>query len=225
VDDDFSGLLLSGASPAIYRGVAQYLAVSGEPIPPAPITGFLGAAPDLGWREFGSPIVITPTASPIPSVTLVASLTPIATLTFTITPIPATPTVATLTPVPSFTAVLPSPTIPAATATLTPLPSITSTPSPAILTVTPNTAGPNATVNVTITGSGFANGAVVLFEGGQGTPPQVTSTQVVNPTTIVITVTTPADTTLGTQQWDLRITNPNTSFAFLDNAFTVAVGP
>ena len=225
VDDDFSGLLLQGTSPAIDRGVAQYLTVSGEPVPPSPITGFIGAAPDLGWREFGSPLVITPTASPIPSATLVASLTPIPTLTFSLTPIPPTPIVPTFTPVPSFTPVLPTATIPAATATLTPLPTITSTPPPTILTVTPNTAGPNATVNVTITGSGFANGAVVLFEGGQGTPPQITSSQVVNPTTIVITVTTSADTTLGTQQWDLRITNPNNSSARLENAFTVAVGP
>jgi hypothetical protein len=44
-------------------------------------------------------------------------------------------------------------------------------------------------VNVTVSGANFVNGAVVTFEGGQGTAPQVTTpAQVVNPTTIVITV-------------------------------------
>ena len=90
VDDDFSGLLLQSPSPAIDKGVPQYTAVSGERIPASPLTGFLGAAPDLGWREFGSPIVITPTASPLPSPTLAISPTvAIATLTQTSTASPA----------------------------------------------------------------------------------------------------------------------------------------
>jgi hypothetical protein len=225
VDDDFSGLLLQGSSPAVDRGIAQYVTVNGEPVPPGPPEGFIGAAPDLGWREFGSPIVITPTASPIPSPTLLASLTTVATLTFTITPLPPTPTVVTLTPVPSVTPLPPSPTLPAATATWTSVPSLTSTPQPAILNLTPNTVQANTTVNVTLTGTGFANGAVIAFEGGQGAPPQVTATQVVNPTTVVITVTTTVDTGFGTQRWDVRVTNPNNSFALLADAFTVAVPP
>jgi hypothetical protein len=51
IDDDFSGLLLQSPSPAIDKGVTQYTAVSGERIPASPLTGFIGAAPDLGWRE------------------------------------------------------------------------------------------------------------------------------------------------------------------------------
>src|SRR6266516_5171387 len=101
VDDDFSGLLLQGTSPAIDKGVAQYIAVSGEPIPPSPITGFIGAAPDLGWREFGSPIVITPTASPIPSPTFPTPVIP--SPTFTFTPVSPPSTVVTFTPVPTLT--------------------------------------------------------------------------------------------------------------------------
>jgi len=80
-------------------------------------------------------------------------------------------------------------------------------------------------VNLTITGSGFVNGAVVSFEGGQGTPPQVTTAQVVNPTTIVVTVTTTVDLSFGTQRWDVRVTNQNSSFALLADAFTVTTGP
>jgi len=75
-------------------------------------------------------------------------------------------------------------------------------------------------VNLTITGSSFTNGAVVVFEGGQGAAPQVTATQVVNPTTIVITVNVTADVAIGTQAWDLRVTNPDTSTAVLLDAFT-----
>ncbi len=223
VDDDFSGLLLQGNSPAIDRGVAQYVAVSGEPIPPSPLTGFIGAAPDLGWREFGSPIVMTPTASPIPSPTF-ATLT--VSPTFTLTPITPTATVVTMTPAPTVTVPPASPTVAPPTATL-PLPTIaiTPTPQPAILNITPNTAPADTTVNLTITGSGFVNGAVLTFEGGQGTVPQVVTAQVVNPATIVITVNTQVDEAFGTQLWDVRVTNPNNSSAVLTDAFTVTVTP
>lgn len=223
LDDDFSGLLLQPNSPAIDRGVAQYLTVSGEPVPPRAIQGFLGAAPDLGWRELGSPLVITPTASQVPSPTPVISLTPPPTWTPSITPSPPTPIVITATVAPTITQLSLSPTAPAPTSTLPSTPTLT--PTPSILSITPSTAQFNTSVNLTITGSGFANGAVVAFEGGQGTPPQVTTTQVVNPTTIVITVNTPPDTGSGTQRWDVRVTNPNNSLAFLADAFTVAVAP
>jgi hypothetical protein len=223
VDDDFSGLLLQGTSPAIDRGVAQLVAASGEAIPPNPITGFIGAAPDLGWREFGSPVVITPTASPIPSPTFAT-----ATMLPTFTPISPTPTVATLTPAPSVTSAPLSPTVALPTSTQ-PVPAtatITSTPQPIIQNLTPNTASASTTVNVTVSGANFVNGAVVSFEGGQGTPPQITTpAQVVNPTTIVITVNTATDTSLGTQVWDVRVTNPNNSTALLPDAFTVTVTP
>lgn len=224
VDDDFSGLLLQGSSPAIDRGVEQYIAASGEAIPPNPIAGFIGSAPDLGWREFGSPIVITPTASPIPSPT---SVTATFTLTFTITPVSPTATVATLTPAPSVTPPSPSPTVAPPTSTSPPpaSPTITATPQPVIQNVTPNTAPAGTSVNVTISGSNFGNGAVVSFEGGQGTAPQVTTAQVVNPTTIVITLNTAVDTSFGTQAWDVRVTNPNSSTAVLPDAFTITVTP
>ena len=80
-------------------------------------------------------------------------------------------------------------------------------------------------MNLTITGSGFVNGAVVNFEGGQGTAPQITTAQVVNPTTVVITVNVPDDGGAGTQVWDLRVTNPNNSTTILADAFTVTAAP
>lgn len=228
VDDDFTGLLLQSASPAIDRGVTQYAAGSGELIPAGALSGFTGAAPDLGWREFGSPIIITPTASPIPSPTLAISVTPLPSITLTSTVIPPTATVVTLTPAPSLTPVPPTPNLP--TVTLTPtvpsLPTITITPTTAqlnVLGVTPNTAQANTTINVTVTGTAFANGAAVTFEGGEGTAPQVTGIEVVNANTIVITVNAAVDAGAVTQVWDVRVTNPDNTFVVLPNAFTVTV--
>ena len=226
VDDDFSGLLLQGTSPAIDKGVSQYAAANGELVPPSPLTGFVGAAPDLGWREFGSPIVITPTASPIPSPTSVtATIAP----TLTFTPITPTATVVTLTPLPTTTAIppspIPSPTVAPATATTAPTVAISPTPQLNVLSITPNSAPANTTVNLTLTGTAFANGATISFEGGQGTPPQVTTTNVVNANTIVITVNTAVTAGQATQVWNVRVTNPNSSFAVLPHAFTVTVTP
>ena len=78
-------------------------------------------------------------------------------------------------------------------------------------------------MNVTITGSAFTNGAVVTFEGGHGLPPKIVTAQVVSPTTIVITVNVTADAALGTQVWDVRVTNQDASTAVLPRAFTVVV--
>jgi hypothetical protein len=92
-----------------------------------------------------------------------------------------------------------------------------------VLNITPNNAQANTAVNITISGTGFANGAMVRFESGQGTPPQVTGIQVVNMNTIVITVNTAVSPELTTQVWDIRVTNPDNTFAVLFNAFTVLV--
>jgi hypothetical protein len=229
VDDDFSGLLLQSSSPAIDKGVTQLMAANGELIPPSPITGFIGAAPDLGWREFGSPVVLTPTASPIPSPTLAISPTvPTPTFTLIATTAPPTATVVTLTPLPTTTQAPPTQTIPPVTptATVPSLPTMTITPTAAqlsIVNVTPNAAAANTTVNVTISGTAFANNATVTFEGAQGTAPQVTAIQVVNANTIVVTVNTTVGAGATTQMWDVRVTNPDNTSAVRENAFTVTV--
>lgn len=231
VDDDFSGLLLQGSSPAIDKGVSQFAAPNGELVPPNPLTGFIGAAPDLGWREFGSPIVITPTASPLPSPTSITATLITATVapSLTFTPITPTATVITLTPLPTITSVppspIPSPTAAAATPTTAAPAGITPTPQVNVLSITPNSATANTTVNLTLTGTAFANGATVSFEGGQGTAPQVTGIEVVNANTIVITVNAVLDAGLGSQVWDVRVTNPNGTFAVLHDAFTVVATP
>jgi len=74
---------------------------------------------------------------------------------------------------------------------------------------------------MTITGSGFAPGAVVTLEGGLGVASPVMSVQVVNSTTLVVTINAQNDGSFGTQVWDVRVTNPNTTTAVLLDAFTV----
>jgi hypothetical protein len=215
VDDDFSGLVLRPDSPAIDKGVAQFRANNGELVPPSPITGFTGAAPDMGWREFGVPIFPTPSPTPVSS----------------FTPLP-TGTVESLTPEPTFTSEPGSPTpdssTPSPTATSEPVtPTETTTPIAqlTIQTIDPISAEANTTVNMTIIGSGFQVGALVTFEGGQGLPQEILAIQVVNPTMIVVTMTTRNDGTFGEQTWDVRVTNPDTSTVVLEDAFTVVPEP
>lgn len=232
LDDDFSGLVLQSSSPAIDRGVAQYQAPDGELIPLAPLTGYTGAAPDLGWREFGAPIIITPTATlrstftPPPTATPVV-FSPVPTQTplpGSATPLPASPTPVTATPLPSMTAPAPSPTgaspspSPAAS-TATPVSQLT------IESLSPNSAQAGSTATLTITGTGFQSGAIVSFEGGQGLPQQVLGVQVVDAATIIVTLNAQNDGSAGPQVWDVRVTNPDNSFFILENAFTVSPPP
>jgi hypothetical protein len=229
IDDDFSGLLLQPNSPAIDAGVTQYVASSGEAVPPTPITGFTGAAPDLGWREFGSPIFITPTPSAIPSVTLTTTTTPLSptplatgtTTLVTATPLPSTSTSTPVSPtVPPATV---SPTIPAPTATSTTIPATTATSGITpltVLSVAPNSASGNTTSSLTISGSGFTTGSSVTFEGAAGTPPEITSLQMVNSSTLALTLNVISNGS-GTQVWDIRVTNPGGSSFVLPGAFTV----
>jgi pectin methylesterase-like acyl-CoA thioesterase len=220
IDDDFSGLVLRADSPAVDKGVAQYTAASGELVPPSPIV-YSGAAPDLGWREVGAPIFVTPgptlaaSFTPLPTMTPVA-LTPVPTLT-AVPPLPTT-AIPSVTPPPTLTII---PSTATQTATLPPLTAtITSTPALAIQSINPIGAQANTTVVITINGSGFQSGATVTFEGGQGLPQEVVTVQVMNSNTIMATINARNDGAVA-QVWDVRVTNPNQSTAVLLDAFTV----
>jgi hypothetical protein len=221
VDDDFSGLLLQPGSPAVDKGVTQHVASDGELVPSSPITGYIGAAPDLGWRELGSPAIMTPTPSASPTATLLTPVTATSTPTFTAT----APSATQLSATPTQTATVGSPS-PVATSTST----VTITPAPpggtatatlGVQTVVPATVQAGTTVQLTITGSGFSPGAIVSFEGGQGAASQVTSVQFINSNTLIVTVNAMSDSSFGTQTWDVRVTNPNTTTILFPDSFTV----
>jgi len=74
---------------------------------------------------------------------------------------------------------------------------------------------------MTVAGRGFVNGAVLNFEGGQGVASEVTAVQVLNDTTMSVTVNVRADASFGTQAWDVRVTKPNGASASLVDAFTI----
>ena len=229
VDDDFSGLVLRSDSPAIDKGVSQFQAYNGELVPPSPLTGFTGAAPDLGWREFGAPLFMTPTATPVSSFTPLPTATPA-----TVTPLPSvtgtsvSPTPVTMTSTPQSPTPVVATTSVAATATSTASPTVavtsTATPQVIVQSIVPNTAQANVALTVTITGAGFQSGAQVKFEGGVGTPPEIQNVQVVNATTLMVTLTALNDGT-SPDVWDVRVTNPDTSTAVLMDAFTVNPAP
>ena len=205
VDDDFSGLVLQPGSPAVDRGVAQYRAASGEAIPPASLIGYSGAAPDLGWRELGSPIFMTstPQATAVPAVGLVTPPTAVATTTRS----------AINTQAPELPAITDTPGAASTSA-------VTATPLVIIMSISPASVRTNDVVTVTIKGAGFVDGAVVGFEGLHESRPQVTGVKVVDSSTIVAQVDA-ADDAHDTDVWDVRVTNPDGTTARLVSAFTV----
>lgn len=67
------------------------------------------------------------------------------------------------------------------------------------------------------------NDATVLFERepATGTAPVVTNVQVLNHTTMQITVNIPAEGASGLPSWNVRVTNPNSATVVLVGAFMV----
>lgn len=91
-----------------------------------------------------------------------------------------------------------------------------------VTAITPNTVQMGTTVQVTITGFGFAQGMAVSFEGGNGPRPVASNVQLASDTTtldmITATVTVPPKKQPGKNPvWDVRVG----SGGVLKDAFTV----
>lgn len=128
----------------------------------------------------------------------------------------------TLTPIPTFTFAPASPTFTSTfLATITATVAITPTPQLSLADIEPRSATANTTVDMTIAGSGFMNGAIVTFESGQGVASEVTAVQVLNHTTMRVTINVRGDASFGTQVWDVRVINPGGATTILVDAFTV----
>ncbi len=96
--------------------------------------------------------------------------------------------------------------------------------APAGLTVTsidPNTMQAGTTMNVTIIGSGFVDGADVTFENGAGPTPTASNVVIVDVNTIAASVTAKPGGPPQNRVWDVRVTNPDGSSAVLVDGFTV----
>lgn len=91
-----------------------------------------------------------------------------------------------------------------------------------VTSITPNTARAGTTVQVTITGYGFAQGMSVTFEGGSGPHPVASNVQLTNDTDgqdeIIATVTVPNKKGRAKDPvWDVRVSTGG----ILANGFTV----
>jgi len=87
--------------------------------------------------------------------------------------------------------------------------------------INPNTMQAGATIEVTITGTGFVNGADVTLENGIGPAPTVSDVVVVDADTITATVYAKDGGPPKDRVWDVRVTNPDGSSAVLLQGFTV----
>ncbi len=90
---------------------------------------------------------------------------------------------------------------------------------PSVDSIAPITMKAGATIDVTISGSGFQAGATVTFANGKGQVPAANVTSV-DATTIEATVTAHRKAKPGVK-WDVRVTNPDGSSDVLVDGFTV----
>ena len=77
------------------------------------------------------------------------------------------------------------------------------------------------TIDVTISGSGFASGADVTFENGAGPAPTASNIVVDGANTITAMVTARSGGPPRKRVWDLRVTNPDGASGVLVDGFTV----
>ena len=91
-----------------------------------------------------------------------------------------------------------------------------------ILGITPQVVQAGDSVTVTIAGAGFAAGAGVTFENGQGPSPSAANVTV-DPlgTAITAIVNSKSGGPRGDRVWDVRVTNPDGRSAALVQGFTV----
>ena len=91
----------------------------------------------------------------------------------------------------------------------------------AVIAITPGTVAQNTTVDVTVSGTGFINGAGLALSGGSGPTPTVSNIVVVNDSTITARVRVKAGGPGKVRFWDVVVTNPDGSSDTLLNALVV----
>ena len=78
---------------------------------------------------------------------------------------------------------------------------------------------------MTITGSGFASGATLAFEKGNGPAPSASNVVVVDATTTTATLATKTGGSSRDRLWDVRVSNPDGSSGVLVGGLTVTTSP
>lgn len=87
--------------------------------------------------------------------------------------------------------------------------------------ISPNSMAAGSTVDVTITGSGFEDGADVALEDGSGPTPDVSNVNVIDDTEITATITAKSGGPNRDRVWDVHVTNPDGTSDVLADGFTV----
>jgi PKD repeat protein len=90
-----------------------------------------------------------------------------------------------------------------------------------VSSITPSVVGAGSSINVTITGSGFASGALIALENGTGPAPNVLNVVVVDGTTINATFEAKSGGPPKNRLWDVRVSNPDGSSSRLVEGLTV----
>jgi hypothetical protein len=90
-----------------------------------------------------------------------------------------------------------------------------------VTSISPDTLTAGGSVNGTITGSGFMDGASVSFENGTGPAPAASAVAFVDSGTLTATITAKGGGPRGSHVWDVRVTNPDGSTGVLPGGFTV----
>ncbi len=87
--------------------------------------------------------------------------------------------------------------------------------------IMPDSMQAGSTIDVTLTGAGFAPGASVTFENGQGPTPSASNVLLLGSNTISATVTAGSGGPPRDRVWDLRVTNSDGSTGVLAGGFTI----
>jgi Bacterial Ig domain len=94
-------------------------------------------------------------------------------------------------------------------------------PSLSVTSISPNQVRDGKSVNVTVTGTGFAADGSLTLANGSGPAVTVSNVVVVNSTTITATIAAAKNVSKGTWAWDVVVTNPGGASATLTDGFTV----
>ncbi len=87
--------------------------------------------------------------------------------------------------------------------------------------ISPSSMNAGETISVTITGTDFVAGAAVGFENGSGPAPSASGVTVMDPTTLMATVSVGGGGKRGTRILDVRVTNTDGSTGVLVGGFSV----
>lgn len=90
-----------------------------------------------------------------------------------------------------------------------------------VVSMTPGRLAQNTTTDVTITGTGFADGATLSFVGGSGPAPTASGVVVVDGDTITATIRIKAGGPGKIRRWDVVVTNPDGTSAVLADGLVV----